>query len=67
MTMISEMWRLPDKTYLQMDDTSKTVCQLAIREDNWHGYYRVLPDYGETIKQVPEGSIPLIIDGKWLT
>lgn len=54
---IAEVWRLPDGPW---------GVQLAVRQDNWHGFYHVLPDYGGTIKVIPDGSTPLIIGGAWV-
>lgn len=65
MTEIAEMWRLPDKRVTKMDGSPAELRRVAIRQDNWIGFYQVLPDYGETISTIPEGSVPLILDGQW--
>lgn len=64
--MIEEMWRLPDKDYTQLNGSTVTVPHVALRQRNWLGWYKVLPDYGVTLHELPEGSVPLILDGRWV-
>jgi len=67
MSEIVELWRLPDKQVISMDGSPVALRRIAIRQSNWHGFYNVLPDYGVKIHAIPEGSVPLILDGEWVT
>lgn len=63
---IAELWRLPDKEVRTIDGGSVRRRQVAIRQDNWIGWYKVLPDYGGSLSEIPEGSTPLILNGVWV-
>lgn len=63
---IAELWRLPDKQVTNMDGSIGFMRQAAIRLSNWIGWYRVLPDYGKDIREIPAGSVALILDGIWI-
>lgn len=63
--MIRELWRLPDLQVTRMDGSVGTLSQVVMQMDTWIGFYKNL-DYGGYINQIPEGSTPLILNGKWV-
>lgn len=67
MSEIVELWRLPDKRVMNMDGSFYALRRIAIRQRNWHGFYEVFPDHSVAMRTIPEGSVPLILDGEWLT
>jgi len=65
--MIVELWRLPDKQVTWMDGSTHFIRQVAYRDDTWINFYQVLPGHTNKINTIPDGSVPLILDGEWVT